>query len=62
MTPTNTVAENMNKAIELLRNIEKTRLTTCPEDYPPSEWRQYKHATEDLHEILINLSELYKTI
>jgi len=62
MIPTNITAQNINKAIELLRVIEQTRFTTCPEDYPPSEWKKYRHTTEDLHEIIINLSELYNII
>lgn len=39
-----------------------TRFITCPEDYPPSEWRAYKQVTADIQEIRGQLSELYNRI
>lgn len=62
MTPTNTYAEELAKAIKIMEFIEQARLNTCPEDYPPSEWTQYQRVTRDIKEVRIKLSELYMLI
>ena len=62
MTPTNTYAEELAKAIKIMEFIERTRFTTAPEDYPPSEWQQYQRVTKDIKKARIKLSELYMLI
>lgn len=39
------------RAIDALTELEGTRLMVCPEDYSPSEWKQYKYDTEEIQNI-----------
>jgi len=59
MTPTNTDGQNIAQAIKLMELVRGGRLVVCPEDYPPSEWKQYKQVTADMHEIVLQLSSIY---
>ena len=52
----------ISNALKCVQTVEATRLTVCPEDYPPSEWTQYKRTTSDIQTIRIALSELYMLI
>ncbi len=52
--------DELENAYKSICTILGGRLTVSPEDYPPSEWRQYRQNTlslttiRDLIEILIN--------
>lgn len=51
--------ERLATVIKYVEIIEKARLVQCPEDYPPSEWTQYKRITNDIKDARVKLSEIY---
>lgn len=43
--------ELLQSAIDKLVELEGSRFVVAPEDYPPSEWKQYKYDTEEIQRV-----------
>lgn len=54
--------EELDNAYKSITTIIGGRHITAPDDYPPSEWRQYKQITTKLHDVRALISEIIKQL
>jgi len=52
--------ELLEDAIGKLLELEGSRFAIAPEDYPPSEWKQYKYDTEEIQRVRADVELLQK--